>query len=92
MLKNKLLAEKLLVLYGTPDNIDIWIGAVAEPLVERGQVGHLLACLLGRQFQQIRDGDRQVRPQGGGHGGHPFSEVGRGRPTGGLTPDLGMFR
>ncbi|XP_033703021.1 lactoperoxidase isoform X1 [Tursiops truncatus] len=58
VLKNKLLAEKLLVLYGTPDNIDIWIGAIAEPLVERGQVGHLLACLLGRQFQQIRDGDR----------------------------------
>nr|XP_058903699.1 lactoperoxidase isoform X2 [Kogia breviceps] len=58
VLKNKVLAEKLLGLYGTPDNIDIWIGAIAEPLVERGQVGHLLACLLGRQFQKIRDGDR----------------------------------
>ncbi|XP_036693007.1 lactoperoxidase isoform X1 [Balaenoptera musculus] len=58
VLKNKVLAEKLLVLYGTPANIDIWIGAIAEPLVERGQVGPLLACLLGRQFQQIRDGDR----------------------------------
>ncbi|XP_057570504.1 lactoperoxidase isoform X2 [Hippopotamus amphibius kiboko] len=58
VLKNKVLAEKLLDLYGTPDNIDIWIGGNAEPLVERGRVGPLLACILGRQFQQIRDGDR----------------------------------
>ncbi|XP_073875300.1 lactoperoxidase isoform X2 [Macaca fascicularis] len=58
VLKNKMLAKKLLGLYGTPDNIDIWIGAIAEPLVERGRVGLLLACLLGKQFQQIRDGDR----------------------------------
>lgn len=61
MLKNRRLAKKLLELYGTPDNIDIWVGGVAEPLVERGRVGSLLACLLGKQFQQIRDGDRQVR-------------------------------
>ncbi|KAM5216027.1 lactoperoxidase isoform 2-T2 [Hipposideros larvatus] len=58
VLKNEMLAQKFLDLYGTPDNIDIWIGAVAEPLVERGRVGLLLACLLGKQFQQIRDGDR----------------------------------
>ncbi|XP_045841421.1 lactoperoxidase [Meles meles] len=58
VLKNQRLAKKLLDLYGTPDNIDIWVGGVAEPLVERGRVGSLLACLLGKQFQQIRDGDR----------------------------------
>ncbi|XP_039742435.1 lactoperoxidase [Pteropus medius] len=58
VLKNKLLAKKLLDLYGTPDNIDIWIGGIAEPLVEGGRVGPLLACILGKQFQQIRDGDR----------------------------------
>ncbi|XP_051680776.2 lactoperoxidase [Oryctolagus cuniculus] len=58
VLKNPELAKKLLHLYGTPDNIDIWVGAVAEPLVERGRVGPLLACLLGKQFQQICDGDR----------------------------------
>lgn len=58
VLKNKMLAKKLLDLYGTPDNIDIWVGGIAEPLVERGRVGSLLACLLGKQFQQIRDGDR----------------------------------
>ncbi|XP_075850553.1 lactoperoxidase [Microcebus murinus] len=58
VLKNKVLAKKLLRLYGSPDNIDIWVGAIAEPLVQRGAVGPLLACLLGKQFQQIRDGDR----------------------------------
>ncbi|XP_033618608.1 lactoperoxidase [Fukomys damarensis] len=58
VLKNEMLAKKLLDLYGTPDNIDIWVGTVAEPLVERGRVGPLLACLLGHQFQRIRDGDR----------------------------------
>ena len=69
MLKNRRLAKKLLDLYRTPDNIDIWIGAVAEPLVERGRVGSLLACLLGKQFRQIRDGDRQVRSREEGGGG-----------------------
>ncbi|XP_036310250.1 lactoperoxidase [Pipistrellus kuhlii] len=58
VLKNEMLAKKLLDLYGTPSNIDLWIGGIAEPLVERGRVGSLLACLLGKQFQQIRDGDR----------------------------------
>ncbi|XP_008062545.1 lactoperoxidase isoform X2 [Carlito syrichta] len=58
VLKNERLAKELLSLYGTPDNIDIWVGATAEPLVERGRVGPLLACLLGKQFQKIRDGDR----------------------------------
>lgn len=62
VLKNPELAKKLLDLYGTPDNIDIWVGAIAEPLVERGRGGPLLACLLGKQFQQIRDGDRQGQP------------------------------
>lgn len=69
MLKNEVLAKKLLDVYGTPDNIDIWIGGIAEPLVERGAVGPLLACLLGKQFQQIRDGDRRVKPQREGRGG-----------------------
>ncbi|XP_037019600.2 lactoperoxidase isoform X1 [Artibeus jamaicensis] len=58
VLKNKMLAKKFLDLYGTPSNIDVWIGAVAEPPVEGGRVGSLLACLIGKQFQQVRDGDR----------------------------------
>lgn len=75
VLKNKMLAKKLLNLYGTPDNIDIWIGGTVEPLVEGGRVGSLLACIMGKQFQQIRDGDRQVKLSGSGGKGRPFSEV-----------------
>ncbi|KAM8977094.1 myeloperoxidase [Pelodytes ibericus] len=58
VLLNKQLAQKLIQLYGTPENIDIWLGAVAEPLVSNGRVGKLLACLIGNQFRRTRDGDR----------------------------------
>lgn len=61
-MENEVLAKKLMDLYKTPSNIDIWLGAIAEPLVPGGRVGHLLTCLLGQQFQRIRDGDRQVKP------------------------------
>ncbi|XP_054250556.1 myeloperoxidase-like [Indicator indicator] len=58
VLNNPDLAKKFLELYGTPKNIDIWIGALAEPFVTEGRVGPLLACLIGTQFRHIRDGDR----------------------------------
>ncbi|NWX15910.1 PERE peroxidase, partial [Aegotheles bennettii] len=58
VLGNSKLAKKFLELYGTPDNIDIWIGAIAEPFVPQGRVGPLLACILGTQFRNLRDGDR----------------------------------
>uniref|UniRef100_A0A8C6QDU3 Eosinophil peroxidase n=1 Tax=Nannospalax galili TaxID=1026970 RepID=A0A8C6QDU3_NANGA len=58
VLKNQNLARKFLNLYGTPDNIDIWIGAIAEPLLPGARVGPLLACLFENQFRRVRDGDR----------------------------------
>uniref|UniRef100_A0A8C5XEQ0 Myeloperoxidase n=2 Tax=Microcebus murinus TaxID=30608 RepID=A0A8C5XEQ0_MICMU len=58
VLKNLDLARKLMAQYGTPDNIDIWMGGVAEPLENKGRVGPLLACLIGTQFRKLRDGDR----------------------------------
>ncbi|NWY59126.1 PERM Myeloperoxidase, partial [Chionis minor] len=58
VLRNHGLAEKFLRLYGTPKNIDIWIGALAEPFVSGGRVGPLMACLIGTQFRNVRDGDR----------------------------------
>ncbi|XP_054441517.1 myeloperoxidase [Pteronotus mesoamericanus] len=58
VLKNLNLAKKLMEQYGTPNNIDIWIGGVAEPLNPNGRVGPLLACLIGTQFRKLRDGDR----------------------------------
>lgn len=58
VLKNLDLARKLMAQYGTPNNIDIWMGGVAEPLNSKGRVGLLLACLIGTQFRKLRDGDR----------------------------------
>uniref|UniRef100_A0AAZ3RCG4 Myeloid-specific peroxidase n=1 Tax=Oncorhynchus tshawytscha TaxID=74940 RepID=A0AAZ3RCG4_ONCTS len=58
VLNNKDLARRLLQLYGTPANIDVWMGGVAEPFVQGGRVGPLFACLIATQFQRIRQGDR----------------------------------
>uniref|UniRef100_A0A452VDV9 Myeloperoxidase n=1 Tax=Ursus maritimus TaxID=29073 RepID=A0A452VDV9_URSMA len=58
VLRNQNLADKLMRQYRTPDNIDIWMGGVAEPLEPYGRVGPLLACLIGTQFRKLRDGDR----------------------------------
>lgn len=58
VLANAKLAKKLMNVYGTPYNIDLWIGAVAEPVVPQGRVGPLLSCIIGTQFRNLRDGDR----------------------------------
>ncbi|XP_009073007.1 PREDICTED: lactoperoxidase-like, partial [Acanthisitta chloris] len=58
VLGNSKLAKKFMDVYGTPDNIDLWIGAIAEPLIPGTRVGPLLACIIGTQFRNLRDGDR----------------------------------
>ncbi|XP_035245670.1 eosinophil peroxidase-like isoform X3 [Anguilla anguilla] len=58
VMNNTDLAQRLLQLYGTPANIDVWLGGVAEPFVPGGRVGPLFACLIAKQFQNIRQGDR----------------------------------
>ncbi|KAK5618370.1 hypothetical protein CRENBAI_019200 [Crenichthys baileyi] len=58
VLDNTDLAQRLLDLYGTPENIDVWLGGVAEPFVRGRRVGPLFACLIATQFQKIREGDR----------------------------------
>lgn len=57
ILGNFTLAHTFQLLYGTPHNIDVWVGAISEPAAT-GRVGPLLACLLARQFRALRDGDR----------------------------------
>ncbi|XP_068126278.1 myeloperoxidase-like [Hyperolius riggenbachi] len=58
VLNNRDLAQKLINLYGTPENMDLWVGGVSEPLVSGGRTGKLLSCLIGDQFRRTRDGDR----------------------------------
>ncbi|XP_078113281.1 eosinophil peroxidase [Sander vitreus] len=58
ILSNFTLAHKFQLLYGTPHNIDVWVGAISEPALPGGRVGPLLSCLLAKQFRALRDGDR----------------------------------
>jgi hypothetical protein len=48
----------LLALYGTVNDIDLWVGALAEDHLAGSSVGELIAAVLGEQFTRLRDGDR----------------------------------
>ncbi|PNJ20164.1 TPO isoform 8 [Pongo abelii] len=50
-------ADKILDLYKHPDNIDVWLGGLAENFLPRARTGPLFACLIGKQMKALRDGD-----------------------------------
>jgi hypothetical protein len=52
------LQDKLQQLYGDVNNIDLWVGGLAEDHVPGGSVGPLFTRIIADQFQRIRDGDR----------------------------------
>lgn len=52
------LQDKLRGLYGNVDNIDLWVGALAEDHVPGASVGPTLYRVLVDQFTRLRDGDR----------------------------------
>ena len=45
-------------LYGSVDNIDFFVGMLAEDLLPGASVGESIAAVLTEQFQVLRDGDR----------------------------------
>ena len=51
-------AANLEALYGDVDNIDVWVGGLAEDHVDGGSLGELFTTIIADQFQRIRDGDR----------------------------------
>ncbi|XP_064219870.1 thyroid peroxidase isoform X4 [Aotus nancymaae] len=50
-------AAKILGLYKHPDNIDVWLGGLAENFLPGARTGPLFACLIGKQMKALRDGD-----------------------------------
>jgi hypothetical protein len=48
----------LAAVYGATNEIDMWVGGVAEDPVNGGHVGELISIILRRQFEALRDGDR----------------------------------
>ena len=45
-------------LYGDVDNIDLWVGLMAEDAVENGSLGETATTIIADQFERLRDGDR----------------------------------
>ena len=45
-------------LYGNVDNIDLWVGALAEDHEAGSSVGETIQAIASDQFERIRDGDR----------------------------------
>ncbi|MDP7015767.1 MAG: peroxidase family protein [Pirellulaceae bacterium] len=52
------LAARLEELYGDVDNIDVWVGGLAEDHAPGSNLGELFTTVIARQFENLRDGDR----------------------------------
>ncbi len=60
---------QLASVYATPDDVDLWVGGLAEDPVEGALLGETFSQILRRQFVALRDGDRfwyarHLPPQG----------------------------
>jgi peroxidase len=54
---NTVVAANLQSLYGSVDNIDLWIGILAEDHLPGKSVGNTMHRMLKAQFENLRDGD-----------------------------------
>nr|CAA6803975.1 MAG: Peroxinectin (EC [uncultured Thiotrichaceae bacterium] len=50
--------EKLAQVYGSPDDVDLWVAGLAENHVGDSLVGETSTNILTTQFKALRDGDR----------------------------------
>ncbi len=50
--------QTLADLYGTVDNIDLWVGGLAEDHVQGSSIGETFGVIIADQFERLRDGDR----------------------------------
>lgn len=52
------MAARLKSIYGTPDNLELFVGIICEKPVRNGILGELGAQIVGQTFRNLRDGDR----------------------------------
>jgi peroxidase len=52
------LQQRLKHVYGTVDNIDLWVGGLAEDHVAGSSMGETFQAIIADQFARLRDGDR----------------------------------
>ena len=52
------LAAELEALYGSVDDIDLWVAGLAEDHLPGGHLGETMATIVADQFLRLRDGDR----------------------------------
>ena len=50
--------RRLASVYSSPDDIDLWVGGLAEDHVPGAMAGALFFAILKEQFEGLRDGDR----------------------------------
>jgi peroxidase len=51
-------AQAMASVYASVDDVDPWVGLLAEPHVPGAMVGETLRVILADQFRRLRDGDR----------------------------------
>lgn len=56
--RNQLTQIRLLQTYGSLNNVDLFVGGLAEAPVKGGVVGAVFACIFANTFIALRDGDR----------------------------------
>lgn len=55
--ENQLTYIRLLQTYGSLENVDFWVGGVAEEKLEGSVVGKTFACIQALNFAKLRNGD-----------------------------------
>ncbi|MEL6123977.1 MAG: peroxidase family protein, partial [Bacteroidota bacterium] len=50
--------DLLLEIYGTVDNVDPWVGMLAEQYMPEAMFGQTIMTIMEEQFKRLRDGDR----------------------------------
>uniref|UniRef100_A0A182J1F9 Heme peroxidase 2 n=1 Tax=Anopheles atroparvus TaxID=41427 RepID=A0A182J1F9_ANOAO len=67
-------AAALASVYGSPDDVDLWVGGILEPPSQDGALfGETFAAIIGDQFARLKFGDRYYYTNGPKHNPGFFS-------------------